>query len=60
MSASGLTSDQSEPEHRAAVLRLEIAAEEVREQLAVADEVDVDGHARSVGGRYSGSVWAAG
>ena len=37
-----------EPEHRALVLRAQVAAEEAAEELAVADEVGVNRHGRGL------------
>ena len=37
-----------EPEHRALVLRAQVAAEEAPEELAVAEEVDVNRHGRGL------------
>src|SRR5262249_24783023 len=46
-----------DPEHRPAVARMEVAPEEVREQLAVANEVGVDGHrAQCRGGARSSTL----
>ena len=44
MSMIGLISVQANPERRAAVLDAQLAAEEVQEQVAVAEEIDVDAH----------------